>query len=77
MSPQTLQLAIQRVAKDLPQDKLIELLDYAEFLQKRKKTFASRWDNLVYRLRKAADKSGYRKSDVARLIVDVRSRARA
>lgn len=77
MSPQSLQQAIQKVAKELPSDKLVELLDYAEFLRKRKKAFAKRWDGLVARLRKAAEKSGYRRRAIPRLIADVRSRARA
>ena len=77
MSPQSLQLAIQKVARQLSQDKLAELLDYAEFLQERKKSFAGRWNSLMTRLRKAAEKSGYRKKDVPRLIAEVRARVRA
>ena len=77
MSPQSLQQAIQKVAKELPPDKLVELLDYAEFLQKRKKSFSSRWNSLISRLRKAAEKSGLERRDIPRLIADVRSRARA
>ena len=77
MSPQSLQQAIQKVAKELPPDKLVELLDYAEFLQKRKKSFSNRWNRLLSRLRKAAQKSGFRQRDIPRLIADARSRARA
>ena len=77
MSPQSLQQAIQKVAKELPPDKLVELLYYAEFLQKRKKSFAGRWNGLLSRLRKAAEKSGFRQRDIPSLIADARSRARA
>ena len=71
-----MQQAIQKVAKDLPPDKLTELLDYAEFLQKRKTAFSARWNSLFARLRKAAEKSGFKRGDVPRLIAATR-RARA
>jgi len=54
-----------------------EVLATVKKVIKQKFAFTNRWDNLLSRLRKAAEKFGFCKRDIPRLIADVRSRARA
>lgn len=64
-----------KVARDLPQERVKEVVDFAKYLVWQslpQKTFAERADDLWLVMREQAEKSGFNLRDVSRLITKTR-----